>query len=157
MTHRGLTQFALLTATLLGVTLAPAANASASVASIKAVILSYGPKIDVAEGHVLTALGEYKESTGPAEVESAIGGSVAVLASLKTKVAEQRVGPRRARKGKGMIVSGLRAVIVGYEDLSEAYAEKTTNPSAAVTEAKAAEARVKEGQKDLHAGVKLLG
>ncbi len=157
MTHRGLTRLAVLTATLLGVTLAPAANASASVASIKAVILSYGPKIDAAEGRVLTALGEYKESTGPAEVESAIGGSVAVLGSLKRKVAEQPVGTRRARKAKGEIVSGLQAVVVGYEDLSEAYAERTTNRSAAVTEATNAEARVKEGQKDLRDGVKLLG
>lgn len=157
MTHRGLTRFAVLTATLLGVTLAPAVNASASVASIKAVILSYGPRIDVAEGHVLTALGEYKESTGPAEVESAIGGSVAVLGSLKGKVAEQSVGTRRARKAKAKIASGLQAVIVGYEDLSEAYAQRTANRAVAVTEATNAEARVKEGQKDLRAGVKLLG
>jgi hypothetical protein len=97
MTYRGLTRLAALKATLLGVALTPAANASASVASIKAVILSYGPRIHVAEGHVLTALGEYKESTGPAEVESAIGGSIAVLGSLKTKVAEQSVGTGRAR------------------------------------------------------------
>jgi hypothetical protein len=107
--------------------------------------------------HVLTALGEYKESTGPAEVESAIGGSVAVLGSLKRKVAEQAVGTRRAKKAKAKIVSGLQAVIVGYEDLSEAYAQRTANPSASVAEAKDAEARVKEGQKDLRDGVKLLG
>ncbi len=147
----------LLTATLVGVPLAPASSASASVESIKAVILSYGRRIDVAEGHVLTALGEYKESTGPAEVESAIGGSVAVLGALKAKVAEQSVGTRRARKARKKIVSGLHAVIVGYEDLSEAYAERTTNRSASVTEATSAEARVKEGQRDLRDGVKLLG
>jgi hypothetical protein len=157
MTHRGLTRLAVLTATLCGLTIAPATEASASVASIKAVFVSYSPRIDVAEGRVLTALGEYKESTGPAEVESAIGGSVAVLGSLKRKVAEQRVGTHRARNAKRKIESGLRAVIVGYEDLSEAYAQRTSNPSAAVTEAKAAVARVKEGQKDLRAGVKLLG
>jgi hypothetical protein len=52
-------------------------------------------------------------------------------------------------------VSGLQAVIVGYEDLSEAYAERTTNRSAAVTEATSAEARVKEGQKDLRDGFEL--
>jgi hypothetical protein len=157
MTHRGLTRLAALTATLCGVTIAPATEASASVASIKAVIVSYGQRIDVAEGHVLTALGEYKESTGPAEVESAIGDSVAVLGSLKRKVAEQTVGTRRARKGKAKIESGLHAVIVAYEDLSEAYAERTSNRAAAVTEATNAEAQVKEGQKDLRAGVKLLG
>jgi len=54
-------------------------------------------------------------------------------------------------------VSGLQAVIVGYEDLSEAYAERTANRPAAVTETTNAEARVKEGQKDLRDGVKLLG
>jgi hypothetical protein len=157
MTHRGLTRLALCTVTLMGVTMAPVPAASASVASIKATIVSYGPRIDVAEGRVLTVLGEYKESTGPAEVESAISDSMAVLGSLKDKIAEQPVRARRARKAKRKIEDGLQTVIAAYGDLSEAYAQKTANPSGAVTEAKNAEKLVREGQLELRTGIRLLG
>jgi hypothetical protein len=155
MTHGRLTRLAVSAAALCGATLVPA-GAAASVSSIKAVIESYSPKIEVAEGRVLTAIGEYSESTGPAGVESAISGSVGVLGSLKENVAAQPAGSRRGRRAKAKIESGLQAVIVGYGDLSEAYAERTENRQASVSEAASAVALVRKAQKDLAEGVKLL-
>jgi N-acetylglutamate synthase/N-acetylornithine aminotransferase len=77
------------------------ASASASSASIKAAIESYGSKIDVAEGRVLTAVGEYKTTKNPSGVQSAIGESVAVLSALRSKVQHQAAGQARQDEDRG--------------------------------------------------------
>jgi hypothetical protein len=160
MTYRTAARFAACTATLCGVIMAPVTAASASSESIKAAIVSYNAKIDIAEGHVVTAVGEFEQSQDPkdpAGVEAAIGGSVAVLGSLKAKVAHQSAHAPRAKRAKAKVEKGLQAVIVGYKDLSTAYAEKATNQEAATTEVNKAEVLVKKGRKELLEGVKLLG
>jgi hypothetical protein len=142
--------------TLCCVLMGPVSAATASKASIKHAIESYGSKVDVAEGHVLTAVGEYKETKDPAGVEAAIGKSVAVIGAMKAKVAKQSASAPRVKKAKRKIVSGLQAVIVGYDELSSAYAEVATAPEAATGEIAKAEASVKKGRKQLSEGVKLL-
>src|SRR5271157_2649215 len=64
-----------------------ASPAWASRASIRAAIVSYMPRVDVAEGHVLVALGEYKERHDPAPLEAAIADSVSVIGELRQAVA----------------------------------------------------------------------
>ena len=59
LTRAGAARAAVCMAVLGGALAGPVAGASASDASIKSVIKSYDSKILVAEGHVVTALGEY--------------------------------------------------------------------------------------------------
>jgi hypothetical protein len=160
MTYRAVARFVACTATLCFAIMGPVAAASASSKSIKAVIVSYSPKVDIAEGHVVTAVGEYEASAepkSPAGVEAAIANSVAVLSALKAKVADQPARKPRVKKARTKIVKGLQAVIVGYGDLSVAYEQKATNQEAATVEANKADALAAEGRKELQSGVKLLG
>jgi hypothetical protein len=154
---RAAARVAACTAALCCISLGPVPAAGASSASIKAAIVSYGSKIDVAEGHVLTALGEYKETQNPAGVEAAIANSVQVLGSLKADVAGQPARAPRVRKAKRDIENGLGAVIVGYQDLASAYGELTASPEAAKVEIAAAAVSVKQGQTGLRDGIGLLG
>jgi hypothetical protein len=144
------------TAVLCGVLIGPVSSASASKASIKAAIVSYGSKIDVAEGGVLTAVGEYKETKDPAPIEAAITKSVAVIGALKAKVARQSAAAPRVKRAKSKIQAGLQAVIVGYDELSTAYGEIASQPEAASSEAAKADAVVKKGREQLSEGVRLL-
>jgi len=137
----------------------PVATSSASSKSIKAVISSYNGKVEVAEGKVVTAAGTYEESSppkNPAPVEAAISESIAVLRSLKAKVALQSADAARVKKAKAKIEKGLGEVIVGYGYLSVAFAEKATNAEAAKTEAERSVALAEEGRNNLIAGIKLL-
>lgn len=146
-------------AVLSGLLIGPVSSASASKASIKSAIVSYSSKIDVAEGGVLTAVGEYKaapDPKDPAGVEAAISKSVAVLGALKTKVARQSAAAPRVKRAKSKIQAGLQAVIVGYKELSVAYGEIASQPEAASSEATKADLVVKKGRKQLSEGVKLL-
>ncbi len=146
-------------AMLCGALVGPVSSASASKASIKAAIVSYSSKIDVAEGGVLTAVGEYKaapDPKDPAGVEAAISKSVTVLGALKAKVAKQSAAAPRVKKAKRKIGAGLQAVIVGYDELSTAYGEIASQPEAASSEAAKAEVVVKQGRKQLTEGIKLL-
>lgn len=160
MTFRAGACLAVCTATLCVVTVAPVATASASAGSIKAAIVSYTPKIDIAEGHVQTAVGEYTESADPKDpsaVEAAIANSVSVLTALKGKVAAQPARKPRVRQARAKIVKGVQEVIVGYGDLSVAYGEKAANQEAATVEAKAAVVLANRGRRQLKEGVRLLG
>jgi hypothetical protein len=134
----------------------PVAGASASEASIKAAIVSYNLKIVAAEGKVASALEEYEQTKDPTNVESAIAASVTVLKGLRGKVAHQPAGRTRVKKAKRKIEQGLESVIVAYEGLSGAFAEKGTSPEAASADAAKAIAAAKTGRKELLAGVKLL-
>ncbi len=160
MTFRVASRFAACTATVCLVIMGPVATASASSKSIKAAIVSYSPKIDIAEGDVAKAVGEYEESAepqNPAGVEAAIANSITVLSALKATVAHQSARKPRVRKGKRKIEKGLQALIGAYGDLSIAYEEKATNREAANIEAHKADALAKQGRKELAAGVELLG
>ncbi len=134
----------------------PVSGASASDASIKAVIKSYDSKILVAEGHVLTALGEYKNTGEPADVQSAISSSISVLSSLESKVAAQPASSTRVKAGKAKFDKGLKTVVVAYRHLKSAIGEKKASPQAAKEEAKKALSAVKAGAKELKEGAKLL-
>jgi hypothetical protein len=135
----------------------PVAGAAASAKSIKAVIKSYNSKIDVAEGHVLTALGTYETDHVAAPLETAITESVAVLNALRAKVAHQPAAKPKVRKARTLIVKGLGELIASYGNLKTAFSEKATEPEAAKVAATAALVEVAAGRKRLLAGVKLLG
>jgi hypothetical protein len=134
----------------------PVAGASASAGSIKAVFKHYASKIDIAEGHVLTAAGNYETEHLAAPVEMAIAESAAVLSSLRSKIAVQPAGGPRVRKAKRLIVKGLGVLIGAYGMLKTAFAEKAADPEAAKVEAAAAEMRVAAGRSQLLAGTKLI-
>jgi len=136
--------------------LGPAAGASASRASIKAAIRSYSGKILIAEGHVVSALGEYKTTKQPAAAETALGESVNVLKALRAKVAAQPASKPRVKEAKTKILEGLHAVIVSYTSLATALDEKASDPTAATAEAEKFLAAAKKGIKELRQGTLLL-
>ncbi len=134
----------------------PVAGASASDASIKSLIKSYNSKLLVAEGHLVSAIGEYKTSRNPAPVITDLDHSISVLRSLKTKVSAQTAASTRVKRGKAKLVNGLQAVIVAYGHLKVAIGEKAGSPAAAKENAVKADAAVKRGRKDLDEGLLLL-
>jgi hypothetical protein len=152
----GAQRMALYAAVLGGVLIGPVSGAAASDASIKAVIKSYDSKILTAEGHVLTALGAYKKSGNPSGAQAAIQKSIAVLSSLKSKIASQPASSNRVKLGKAKFEQGLQAVVVAYGHLKTALGEKKVSPQAAKAEAKKALLAVKAGSKELREGAKLL-
>ena len=143
-------------AVLGGVLGGPVGAASASDASIKAVMQSYESKILVAEGQVVTALGEYKTSKAPTGVEDAIANSSEIFRSLKAAIAAQPAVSRRVKRGKAKIETGLGSIILGYRQLNVSFAELMTRPVHANAEAKKALATVKKGGKELTEGARLL-
>jgi hypothetical protein len=144
-------------AVLLCVAMGPVADASASAKSIKSAIRSFSSKILVAEGHVLSAGGEYETSKDPTGVIEAISQSVSVLSALEVKVAHQPALAPRVKRARSKVVHGLHTVIVGYEQLSGAFGEKAMDPEAAKVAAAAAEVLATKGRNELKQGVKLLG
>jgi hypothetical protein len=143
-------------AVLGGVLGGPLGAASASDASIQAVMKSYEPKILVAEGQVVTALGEYKTSAVPTGVEAAIVNSSEVLRALKAAIAAQPAVGKRVKRGKAKVETGLGSVILGYRQLDLSFTELMSRPVHAKAEAKKALATVKKGSKELNEGAKLL-
>jgi hypothetical protein len=134
----------------------PVAGASASDASIKGLIKSYNSKLLVAEGHLVSAIGEYKVSRNPAPVVSDLDRSITILRSLKTSISGQTAVSTRVKEGKTKLVKGLQAVIVAYGHLKVAIGEKAGSPAAAKENAEKADAAVKRGRKDLDEGLLLL-
>jgi hypothetical protein len=132
------------------------AGASASDAGIKSLIKKYDSRLIVAEGHLVTAIGEYKTSRNPEGVVNALDDATAVLRSLKTKIEAQPAAAARVKLGKADLVKGLRAVIVAYGHLKVAFGEKAGSPSAADENAQKAVLAVKRGRLDLAEGLKLL-
>ena len=134
----------------------PVSGASASKASIKTVLKSFSGKVDVAEGHVLTALGTYKSTHDPAPVDAAIGSSVKVLKELRSKIAAQSASKPPVKAAKTKLLKGIAAVIVAYEHLGTAYQEHGSSPPTAEAEAKLALSELKTGLKQLKEAAKLL-
>ncbi len=147
---------ALMTAVLCCAVLIPAAGASASGKSIKQAIKAYLPKLDVAEGHVVSAIGEYKEKHEPAVVETALSETVSVVRAMEARVAKQSAGSPKVKKAKAKIIAGLKAIARAYQDLATAYADKAPAPAAAKAEAEASLRAIKHGARELLEGAKLL-
>jgi multidrug resistance efflux pump len=131
-------------------------TAAASDASIKRAINRYDHKILVAEGHLLSAIGQYKKTGQPAGVEAALSKSIAVFRSLKAKIAAQSAVAPKVKQGKLKLIKGLQAVISAYQHLKTAFAIKATNAAAAKEQAEKAEAAVRKGQEELREGLQLL-
>jgi hypothetical protein len=132
-------------------------SASASDASIKSVIKSYGSRILLAEGHVLTALGEYKKTGNPREVTTTIGKSIVVLRSLKSALGAQSASSPKVSEGKVKFEKGLKGVIVAYQHLKTAFGEKKARPRAAKRQARKALKSIDEASGELKEGAKLIG
>ncbi len=134
----------------------PVAGASASKASIKAAVKSYTSRILIAEGHVVSAIGEYKMSKNPAGVESALTSSIEVFQSLRAKISHQSAAKPKVKAGKAKLIKGLETVAVAYERLKTAFADRQTSPEAAQAAVASSLTAVKAGRKELSEGVKLL-
>jgi hypothetical protein len=135
----------------------PISGASASDASIKSVIKSYDSKILVAEGHVVTAIGQYKKNGNPSGVTVALGKSIVVLRSLKSAIGAQSVSSAKVKEGKIKFEKGLKGVIVAYQHLKTAFGEKSASPQAAKVQASKALKSIKAARGELQEGAKLLG
>ncbi|HLH13342.1 MAG TPA: hypothetical protein VKV16_01020 [Solirubrobacteraceae bacterium] len=142
--------------TLCAVLLGSVASASASDSSIRNLIKAYNPKILVAEGHVVSAIGEYKKTRNPAPVVKALDNSISVFRSLKSKISQQSAKSSRVQEGKRKLMKGLQSVIGAYEKLKVAFGERAGSPQAAKETAMKAEAAVKRGRKQLSEGIQLL-
>jgi hypothetical protein len=136
--------------------LGPATGAMASDASIRAVLKSYSSRILISEGHVVTAIGEFKKSGNPNGVQAALKRATGVLSSLKSKIAAQSASSRRVKEGKAKLENGLGAVIGAYRHLKTAFGEKQSSPQTAKAEAKKALRAIKQGASELREGAKLL-
>jgi len=134
----------------------PVTAASASAGSIKAAIKSETPTILVDEGHLLTALGEYKTSGNPSAVQAALAVTITSVHSLESKIAAQPAVKPRVKKAKAKLEKGLKIIVVAYERLSTAFGERTVSPEAAKAETTKALIAVKRGGKELTEGTKLL-
>lgn len=156
MTHARRSVAACCLAALAVMLAGPVTGAGASEAGIKAAIRAYSGKIDVAEGHVLTAVGEYKTTHNAAPVEEAITASISVLSALRTKIVHQSVAIPKIRTAKSKLVKGLGAVITAYEKLKAAYSDKASSPTTAQSEAEKAIVALKSGSKQLKEAIKIL-
>jgi hypothetical protein len=135
----------------------PVSGATASDASIKAAIKSYNSKLLIADGHLETALGEYKKSGNPSDVQAAFTKSIAVLSALESKIASQKASSPRVKLGQTKFDKGLQSIIAAYRRLSKAIGEKRVSPAAAKAEAKKAAVEIDKAGVLLKEGTKLLG
>lgn len=136
--------------------LVPVASASASAGGIRKAVRTWSGPIDIAEGHALTAIGEYQEDKNPVPVEAAIAETIKDLEGLKASVARQSAKPVRVAKAKRKIEAGVHSLITAYQHLSTAYGVKAENPQAATEEADTALVEIKRALKELKEGAKLL-
>lgn len=141
--------FALLAAILLG----PVAGASASDASIKQVVREYNSRILASERQVEKAIAEYKTTGNPSGVKTALTRAIAVLVSLKSKIAAQSAASPRVKEGRAKLLKGLQEVIVAYGHLRTAVGE---NSAAARAQAVEASRGIITGSRELSEGFKLL-
>lgn len=141
---------------LAGALAGPVAGASATKGSIRAALKSYSGKLAVAEGHTLTAAGEFKTTKNATPVTEAITESISVLSALRTKIAGQSAVAPKVKMAKSKLLKGLAAVIGAYEKLKSAYSLKSSSPEAAQTEAEKALVAVKSGRKQLNEASRLL-
>jgi hypothetical protein len=157
MSHRRAARVAACAAALCAALAAgPVTGASASDTSIKAAIKKAAPQILITEGHVVTAIGEYKVNANPVPVQGALQKAITVLRALRTKIADQSAVSPRVKLGKAKLEKGFHSVIVAYEGLKTAFGEKAASPTTAKLEATKALEAVKRGGKQLSEGVKLL-
>jgi hypothetical protein len=155
MNHRKIVR-AVMCATLLCSALAiPVTSASASDSSIRATLKSYNPRLIVDEGHVITALGEYKTSGTPTAVQAALVTYMTSLRSLRSAIAKQSAGRPNVKAGKAKLEQGLQGIIVAYTKLNVALGEHKGSPEAK-TELANASIAVDKARTELAEGAKLL-
>jgi hypothetical protein len=123
---------------------------------IKAALKSYAARILIDEGHLVTAVGEYKTSKNPAGVEAALKTCIASVRSLRQKIAAQSAGRRQVKAGRAKLETSLQAVIVAYQRLDVAFGEHTLSPEAAKSEVANAGIAIDKARTALAEGVKLL-
>lgn len=152
----GAGRIALFAVVLGGALAVPVGGAYASDASIKAAIKSYDSKLLVADGHLETAIGEYKKSGNPGEVQAALQKSIAVYSSLEAKIAAQPASTQRVKLGKVKFDKGLQSIVLAYQRLKKAFGEKKVSSAAAKAEAKKALSAVRTARTQLREGAKLL-
>jgi hypothetical protein len=153
MNRSGAARLAACLAVLAGTLVGPVTGASASDASIKQVVSEYNPKILASERQVESALAVYKTTGEPDGVKTALTGAIAVLASLKSKIAAQSAASPRVKQGRAKLLKGLGEVIVGYGHLRTAVGEST---AAARAEAVEASREIITGSRELAQGFRLL-
>jgi hypothetical protein len=156
MTNRTVKSVAACMVVLCAVLAAPVASASASDASIKKVFKKWDSRLLVSEGHLITALGEYKTTRNAAPVESALGDAIEVLRGLKAKIERQSAASTRVKEGKAKVVKGLSALVVAYEHLKAAFDVKATSQQAAEEQTQKAKLALKHGAAEFLEGARLL-
>ena len=134
----------------------PVASASASDAGIKRAIKTYAPRITIAEGHLLSALGTYRETGDPAPVQTALTETEHAIESLRAHIIAQRARSPRVRSGKSKLVKGLQAIDSSYKHLGTAVGAQKVDPAAAKRQSEAALAAVHRGRKLIREGLRLL-
>jgi hypothetical protein len=144
-------------ATLLCSALAiPVTSASASDSSIRAALKSYDAKLLVDEGHLVTAIGEYKTSGNPSGVQAALATTISTLRSLRSKIAAQSAVRAPVKAGKAKLRQGLQGIVTAYTRLNVAFGEHKVSPEAAKAEFANAGLAVDKARTELAEGVKLL-
>lgn len=156
MTHPRVVRVVACIVMVCGATAVSVTSAAANDTSIKAAIRSYNPRMLVDEGHLVTALGEYKTSRDPKGVQAALATCIATFHALRSKIAAQSASRHSVRAGRAKLETGLQAIIVAYEGLNTAFGERKMSPEAAKTEAANATIAVDKGRTDLAEGMKLL-
>jgi hypothetical protein len=134
----------------------PVSGASASKASIKAALKSGLPQVKSTELAAGEAIKAFKTTHEAAPVDSALAKAITALKALKVKVAKQPAGPPAVKTAKAKLLKGFSAVVVAYEHLGTAFQENASNPSAAEAEATTALTKIKAGNTQIKAAVKLL-
>jgi hypothetical protein len=156
MSYSRAARFAICLAVLGAVLVGPATGASASDASIKQAIKTAEPGIIVAEGEVVSGLGQFKKTGNPAAIQQALTNSIGALSSLKSNIAAQTAQSPKVKKAKAKLEKGLSEVVLAYKRLKTAIGEHATSKKAAKAEAKKALKALKKASTELIEGFKLL-
>ena len=132
------------------------ASAQASNASIKQVLKRALPQIIEEEGHVVTALGEYKKTGNLTPVDEAVNKNIALLKEIRGKIAKQHASNAKGRRGKTKLERGLMRIARAYKKLETALGLKHTHPAASKKLARKALRAIQKADKELEEGTALL-
>lgn len=132
------------------------ASAQASNASIRQVLKRAVAQILEEEGHVVTALGEYKKTGNLTAVDEAVNKNVALLKEVRAKIAKQHASNARGRRGKTKLERGLTRIARAYKKLEAALGLKHTHPAASKKLARRALRAINKADKEIGEATKLL-
>jgi hypothetical protein len=136
--------------------LGTAAAASASNASLRAVIKSDAPSINRSQARILDGIATYQKTHSSKALISAIAAQDRTLTALESKVANQSASTNKGTKGKNEILSGLRLAVGSNSSLSKDLKASSAHKPASKAQLKAAAKEVVKGNNELNAGLKLL-